>query len=198
MDHNVLQVRLPMPEVHLSWQKQLLLFAAVSLAAVAAMLLLRSWVSQLGAWGYAGAFVISMLSSASIVLPAPGTAIIVVMAQDYNPWLLGLSAGLGGGVGGTTAYVMGRLASRSLQRKRFYHIGSKLMSRVGAFLIFIFNLIPFLPGDLTSLLAGATRYRFKRFFTWMTLAYVIKMVAICYAATASVVWIQQWMDKLGL
>jgi len=45
----------------------------------------RDQVSQLGAFGYPGIFLVSMLSNASIILPIPGVLFTSAMGAVFNP-----------------------------------------------------------------------------------------------------------------
>ncbi len=66
------------------------------------------WVERFGRWGYVGAFVISLIASATIVLPAPGIAVVIAMSAALNPYALGIVAGLGSAVGELSGYAAGR------------------------------------------------------------------------------------------
>ena len=86
---------------------KIVLFLLVTiLLAVAAFALLPRLV-VLGPWGYLAGFVINGLSSASVVVPGPGFAAVMVMAKDLDPILLGLAAGVGGTIGELTGYWLG-------------------------------------------------------------------------------------------
>jgi membrane protein YqaA with SNARE-associated domain len=64
-------------------------------------------VTRLGHWGYVGAFIVSLIASATIVLPAPGLAIIIAMSPSLNPYALGIVAGVGSAIGELTGYAAG-------------------------------------------------------------------------------------------
>jgi len=59
----------------------------------------RDQVSQLGAFGYPGIFLVSMLSNASIILPIPGVLFTSAMGAVFNPWWVSLAAGSGATLG---------------------------------------------------------------------------------------------------
>ena len=178
----------------LSLRAQVLLAIGLSVAAAGVAVALRGWIAQLGSWGYLGAFLINGISSATIFFPAPGAAIIMVMAQDYDPFLLGAAAGIGGALGSITSYIVGRLGARAVQRGRLYRLAYWAMRRFGGLILFIFTLIPFLPMDAAGLLAGATRYSVRRFYIYVGIASVIKMVALLYVVTMSLDWIGRWIE----
>ncbi len=59
------------------------------------------WVLALGHWGYLGAFLIGLISSATIILPAPGIALLIAMGTALDPLLLGVVAAAGSASGRT-------------------------------------------------------------------------------------------------
>jgi len=181
-----------------SWKMQVSLVVGFSFLAAISAIMLKEWILQLGSWGYLGAFVINAVSSATIFFPAPGAVIIMVMAQDYNPFILGSIAGLGGAMGSITSYLLGRLATSSLQKGRMYGVARWAMGRFGGVILFVFSLVPFLPMDSAGLLAGATRYPLIRFYFYVGIASMIKMVGIIYIASTSLNEFQQWLKIWGL
>ena len=169
--------------------------AWLSILIIIAMTAFRDTFAQLGSWGYLGAFVINGISSATVVLPAPGGAIVLLMARDYHPLLLGIAAGLGGAVGSLTAYLVGVHAWPALQGRRVYALGYRAMHRFGAVILLLATLMPISPGDFAGVLAGATRYPVRRFFVYVAIASVIKMTVLVYGAAASLTWLEAWFQR---
>ena len=169
----------------------------LSILIAVVMTLFRETVTQLGNWGYVGAFVINGISSASVVLPAPGGAIVLLMAPDYNPLVLGIAAGVGGALGSLTAYLVGAHARPALQGRRFYMRAHRLMHRFGSVFLILSTLMPISPGDFVGVLAGATRYPVSRYLVYITIASVIKMTVMVYAAVASFAWLEEWLERWG-
>ena len=66
------------------------------------------WVHDLGAYGYVGAFLISILGGATIIVPVPMLAVIFALGRvmEYS-WLVGLANGLGETIGAITIYMTG-------------------------------------------------------------------------------------------
>ena len=91
----------------------------VLITAVAFWLALNpQWVAATGRWGYVGAFLISLVASATIVLPAPGLAVIIAMSGALNPVVLALVAAVGGALGELTGYVAGASGARAGEGER--------------------------------------------------------------------------------
>lgn len=69
------------------------------LGVTACIFVFRDRLANLAGYGYLGAFLISLLSSATILLPVPGIAVIFALGATYNPYLVGLAAGAGFSLG---------------------------------------------------------------------------------------------------
>lgn len=164
----------------MDWRYKVQITVGFCLAMIALTYLLRERISDLGDWGYLGAFVINGISNATIILPAPGGAVIAIMAQDFNPVLIGIASGLGGTIGGSTAYFAGLATSSNVRRSKWFRRLEQMMRRFGGLIIFVFALIPFLPGDLASIVAGTVRYPFRKYLVYNSLGSMIKMTVIAY------------------
>jgi len=166
----------------------------LSVFIVVAMVAFQDTLAHLGSWGYLGAFLINGISSATIVLPAPGGAIVLFMAPDYQPMLLGLAAGLGGTMGSLTSYLVGAHARPTLQSRRNYSLASRIMNRFGSVILLTATLLPISPGDFAGILAGISRYPLWKYVMYVGIGSVVKMTIMIYAATTSLVWLQGWLQ----
>lgn len=175
-------------------QKLELLILVTVVIIVASMLFVPGTV-DLGNWGYPGAFVINALSTATLLLPAPGIALIVSMANDLNPIGLGVASGLGGAIGSLTAYWAGAQGRQVLEGKRFYGFMLSYMERFGGAALFLFSAVAILPGDIASVVAGATRYPLKRYMLYVGAGNVVKMVLILYIMTKYFGWAADWLGR---
>lgn len=173
------------------WRYKLQLTVAFCIAIIVPMYLLRERIAALGEWGYLGAFIINAISSATIILPAPGGAVIAIMAQKFNPVLIGICAGIGGTIGGASAYVVGAVNASSARGSRWFRWIERPMARFGALIIFLFALIPVLPGDLASITAGAVRYPLRKYFLYNGIGSVIKMSVMAWLGADALVWLEQ-------
>lgn len=112
-------------------------------------------------YGYAGVFLINLITCATILVPVPGGGIVNITAATWmNPYFLILVASVGATIGELTAYFAGSLGHTFLASKysRRYQQTERLMIRFGAFAIFLFALMPQLLYDLIGLMARAMRY----------------------------------------
>lgn len=141
---------------------------------------LRSSLTNVGPWGYPLAFVINMLSSATFVIPTPGFAIIVLMAQDLNPIGLGVIAGVGGTLGEFSGYWLGTQCQLIVKGTRLLRFMNKHMDRFGGGIIFVSALLPIIPVDVAGLIAGSTKYPVRKFLIYLGLGKTIMTVLILY------------------
>ncbi len=132
---------------------------------------------------YIGLFLISLLSSATLFLPAPGGVALIVAGAILNPFLVGLVAGSGKAFGELTGYALGYAGQSRVQRFRLYQRMKHYMHDHGGLVIFSIALIPNPLVDLAGIAAGAICYPIRRFllFTWM--GKVIHSTAIALAAS---------------
>ena len=114
-------------------------------------------------YGYPGAFLISLVSSATIILPTPGLLLLIALGAAFNPVLVGLVGAVGGAVGEITGYVLGHSGRGLTQRNKLFVKAEGWMKRGGFVTIFLFSLLPFLPVDIVGILAGALRFPIWKF-----------------------------------
>lgn len=135
-------------------------------------------------YGYLGAFLLTLICSATILFPTPG--FIVIFAMVVNPvfsWpLVALAAAVGGGLGESTAYFAGYGGNVIIapEKSKRYKRAMEWTRRYGGVGIFLFSLAPFLPFDLAGLAAGAMRYPFWKFLTATLAGRLIRSFTECY------------------
>ncbi|MBI2858329.1 MAG: VTT domain-containing protein [Chloroflexi bacterium] len=140
-------------------------------------------VRQMGAFGYAGAFVVSIISGATIIIPIPGIAVVFSLGAVLNPLFVGIAAGLGEALGALTIYLTG-MGGRTMIEKRFPKFYPRMVEWVrhrGDWAIFAYSAI-FNPLYYPLTLAcGALRFGLRRFFFLSWAGKTVKCVAIAYA-----------------
>src|SRR5690606_18771917 len=138
------------------------------------------WVMGFGTWGYVGAFIISLIASATIILPAPGIAVVIAMGTALDPVLLGIVAGLGSAVGELSGYLAGtsgRALIPSGQRDQFERL-HRLTDRYGALLLFGLSAIPFPLFDFAGIIAGMLKIRVPVFLATVAAGKSIKYIVM--------------------
>lgn len=167
---------------------------AISVVIFALMTIFRSAIVGFGRWGYLAAFAINATSTATVVLPAPGFAALLILARDYNFFWLGVSAGVGGTLGELVAYWLGMHGGRAIEGKRLHAFLNRNMHRYGGGILIAFSLIPFMI-DLAGIFAGATRYPVLKFLLYVGIGKTILMIGVMYAAAESIKWAEPWLDR---
>lgn len=141
----------------------------------------KELVQRFSQWGYVSSFLISLIGSATVILPAPGLALILTLGAHLNPVLLGVVAGFGSGIGELSGYLAGR-ASRNLVSPRgkinaFLH---HMTTRYTAPALFVLAILPLPVFDVAGILAGAMRMPTVRFLLIVISGKIIKHVLVAY------------------
>src|SRR4030042_1331373 len=113
----------------------LALFFVVALSVLP--ILNRQKVAELEEYGYLGVFLISLVSSASIVLPVPSWILVATLGAILNPVLVGIVAGVGGTIGEMTGYLLGYGGRLAIYNVALYNRMGKGMKRWGSVNIFV-------------------------------------------------------------
>ncbi len=145
-------------------------------------------VRALRGYGYMGAFFISILGGATIIIPVPMLAVVFALGgvMKYT-WLVGISAALGELIGALTIYMTGHGAGKALNNSKHgiihttYNWLLKLMKRRGAVTLFAVAAVVnpfFYPAALA---AGALRFGLKKYVFIVLAGKLIKCMTVVYA-----------------
>ena len=152
----------------------------------AVVLLMSSQLKALEAWGYLGVFGISLLSAATIFLPAPGWATVIAMSTVLNPYLLGIAAGLGSGIGEITGYLAGDGAARVVvKNKRDYKRYKELIRKYDVPAVFFLAFIPNPLFDIAGIAAGSAGIPLVRFLIATIAGRILRYVILAYLGALS-------------
>ena len=171
----------------------------ISLLAVVAISVfifsIRHQTRMLLALGYPGIFVISILANATVLLPAPGVAMVFTMGASplFNPFWIGIIAGVGSAIGELSSYMAGFSGQAVIENSAIYNKVHPYISKYGAATIFVLAAVPNPFFDLGGIAAGALKMPVRIFLTWCTLGKIIKMLAFAYAGAYSVHWVFKFM-----
>ena len=140
-------------------------------------------------YGYAGIFLVSILANATLLLPAPGIAMVFAMGSVFNPFLVSLAAGAGAAVGEMSGYAAGFSGQGVLERIHVYDRLVPWMLRYGALTTFVLAAVPNPIFDLAGMAAGAMRMPLARFFFWCLLGKIVKMLLFAYLGAYVLGWL---------
>ncbi|OGO22714.1 MAG: hypothetical protein A2144_06655 [Chloroflexi bacterium RBG_16_50_9] len=153
-----------------------------------AIVYFKDSVRALQGYGYMGAFFISILGGATIIIPVPMLAVVFALGGVMKyPWLVGISAALGELVGAVTIYMTGHGAGTALNQGKLGRIQSAyerlldLMERRGSLTLFVAASVinPFFYP--TALACGALRFGLKRYVLIVLAGKLIKGMTVVYA-----------------
>ena len=190
---------------------------------LAAAIIYRNEIQNVGAYGYIGVFVVGVLCGVSVI-PAPTLAMVFTLGGVLNPLFVGLVAGLGGGIGGITVYLTGAgvetVLSRFRQREsdyehesgrhydpvrpvqgRFWDKGKLLYDRMakwiggkgGAWTLFISSALIISPFYFAGLAAGSARMGLVKFFLISWAGKTIRYLMLAYAGHYGLNVLLKWI-----
>lgn len=154
------------------------------------------FVQGLGGYGYLGAFIISLLGGATIVVPVPMLAVLFALGGVmkpsfgplFGPLFVGIAAGLGESVGALTIYMTGYgggTALANLNHRRIRAVYSRLTSwieRRGSLTLFVLSATLFNPFFYpASLAAGALRFGIRKYFLICWAGKTVKGLTVAFA-----------------
>ena len=164
-----------------------ILGVVLTIAMAVAVVYFWDFVQRLEGYGYAGAFFISILGGATIVVPVPMLAVVFALGGVLSPYWVGVAAGLGETVGALTIYMTGYGGGTALLNSKHGKVQAAyerlmgLMERRGSWVLFLLSAIlnPFFyPAALT---AGALRFGIRRYFIICAIGKTIKGMTVAYA-----------------
>jgi membrane protein DedA with SNARE-associated domain len=146
-------------------------------------------VDRYAVYGYPGIFLIALLANATLLLPAPGVAIVYAMGCVFNPLGVALAAGTGGALGELSGYLAGFSGQSVMERTKLYERLHPWIQKYGAWAIFLLAAIPNPFFDTAGILAGMMKMPVGRFLLSCCCGQIIKMGIFAYAGYYSVVWL---------
>lgn len=146
---------------------------------------IRDKAQELEKYSYPGIFLLSFLSYATVILPAPGVAVVFTMGAVFNPCLIALVAGTGAALGELTGYLAGFSSQPVIERSNIYDRMVSWLNKNGPLSILLLSAIPNPFFDLTGAAAGALKMPVYKFLFWTWIGETIKMLVFAYAGSTS-------------
>ncbi len=145
-------------------------------------------VAELKGYGYLGAFLISLIGNATVLLPGIVLPILSGLGVVLYPTaglvglvMIGLAGGAGAAIGEIVGYMAGYSGRGIVGRVKLYNRLEEWLRRWGAIAIFILSIVPFFF-DLVGIAAGVLRFPLWKFILlcWLgrTILYVGMVVAV--------------------
>ncbi len=196
----------------------LLTSVVVITTALSIWLMIRFWdkIGELQEWGLVGVFGIAFLAGSSIPTPISYLLVVFAMAHQptygiWQPTFVGLSGGVGAGLGGTLVFLIGRggrrffpelkdLSAEEQARNRLSRIltgkFNKWAHKRGSIVVFVMSAMlnpVFAP---MAIAMGALRFKAIRFFFMCTLGNLVKALIISYLGYLGLGLFKVLFDKI--
>ena len=146
-------------------------------------------VDELKDYGYLGAFLISLIFNATVILPAGNILILSALGATLpSATLVGLAGGAGAAIGEITGYMAGYSGRTIVGKGKMYVRVEYWVRRWGAMAIFIFALVPFVF-DLAGIAAGVLRFPLWKFLLICWFGRSLLYIGVALGAGATLPWL---------
>lgn len=154
----------------------------LSVVLIAVAFFFHEKLSEFRSLGLIGIFLINLIGSATLFLPAPGIASVVAGGSIYAPWAVALVASLGASVGDLVGYLLGTSSKHVLleNREKYLQIITPYFKKYGALLIVLFAFFPNPFFDAIGIVAGVLGYPVKKYFLWMFVGRLARNILLAY------------------
>lgn len=169
----------------------LALFAVVAITIY--IFSIRNRVEQFAAFGYPGIFLIALFANATVLLPAPGVAVIYAMGAIFNPLGVALAAGTGGALGELSGYLAGFSGQAVVERMDIYTRVQPWVKRYGGWMILVLSAIPNPFFDVAGIAAGVAKMPLRTFLAFTWAGQLIKMTMFAVAGHYSIPWLTRFI-----
>jgi uncharacterized membrane protein YdjX (TVP38/TMEM64 family) len=149
----------------------------------------RDKAEELAVYGYPGIFLIALLTNATVLLPAPGIAVVFAMGAVFNPIGVALAAGAGGALGELSGYLAGFSGQAVIERVDLYEQMTRWMNKNGALTVTILAALPNPFFDIAGMAAGALKMPMLHFLFFCWIGVTFKMFLFAYAGSSSLNWL---------
>lgn len=130
-------------------------------------------------WSYLGFFIFSLVSSATLFIPISSTLLVIAIAKDFNPILLGLSVGIGSAIGELTGFFAGKGGNILLKEKfPFFDQYKDLIKKADIPFLFLVSFIPNPFFDIAGITAGLLNISIWRFLLPVMLGKSLRFILI--------------------
>jgi membrane protein DedA with SNARE-associated domain len=170
----------------------LALFAVIGITIY--IISIRSHVGEFAAYGYPGIFLVAMLANATVLLPAPGVAIIYALGAVFNPIGVALAAGTGAAIGELSGYLAGFSGQAVIDRGDVYQRIHPWVEKYGGWAILVLSAIPNPFFDIAGIAAGMARMPLRTFLLFTWIGQTIKMLMFALAGKYSINWISKFFE----
>ena len=154
---------------------------------------IRNRIQEFEQYGYIGVFVVALLANATVLIPAPGLAIISAMGSVFNPLGVGLAAGTGGAIGELSGYLAGFSGQIIVEQMHMSTRIQRWVEKFGGWAILVLSAIPNPFFDAAGIAAGIVKMPLRTFLISVWIGQIIKMTFFAYAGHSSLQAIENYI-----
>ena len=161
-------------------------------------MVLEFFTSLISNYGLLGLFAVNAISSASILFPLPGAALVFGASALLNPFLVGIFSALGATIGELSGYLLGvggRKAADSRFAPQLKKIEKMFQRYRGFVVIIVFAALP-LPFDIIGIFCGTVKYPLHNFYISTLIGKLIKFMVIAYAGFYGITFVKEFFAFL--
>ena len=156
-----------------------------TLLLIAVVSIFRDELKNFADYGYLGIILACFAANATIFLPAPSSAIVLVMSQVYHPLGVAIAGGIGASLGELMGYGAGRSGRPILDRSQRSEIVQTWLSRHTFLTIFLTAFLPLPLFDIVGIGAGVLGVPVVRFIPPLVLGKLLKMLTYAYIGSGA-------------
>lgn len=174
-----------MPKIK-NFKRNYIFLLVVSLAFIILSFIFRDQLSQLRSFGLIGIFVVNVIGSATLFIPAPAIATVVAGGILYHPLIVAVVAALGSGVGDLIGYALGKSGKEVLFKRTsfWYTLFREVFHKFGAAFIITFSFIPNPFFDAVGIFAGVFSYSPIKFFVYVLIGRFFRNLFLAYLGSS--------------
>jgi uncharacterized membrane protein YdjX (TVP38/TMEM64 family) len=155
---------------------------------------IRDHVQDFAGYGYPGIFLVMLLANATVIIPAPGVAVVFAMGNIFNPFFVALAAGTGGAIGELSGYLAGFSGQALVENSKAYNRVSPWVQKYGVWAILVLSAFPNPFFDLAGIAAGVAKIPVWKFLLFCWVGQIIKMSMFAFAGAYSIDWISNFFQ----
>ena len=146
-----------------------LIILIVSILIIGLSFYFRDELSKFSSLGLLGIFLINLIGSATLFVPAPGIATVVAGGFLYNPLFVAIVSALGSAVGDLVGYALGHSGKEVLFKNHpfWYKVLKETFHKFAAIFIIFFSFIPNPIFDFVGIFAGVFHYSLYKFLVYV-------------------------------
>jgi membrane protein YqaA with SNARE-associated domain len=171
-----------------SWIRPMLVAAiAIALNIIAYLIIPPDLAYRLGALGYIGVFLITLISNATIVVPIPYFGLVAALSPGLSMVGVGIAGALGSVIGESVSFFVGRSGRGVVEQTRFYRwVQRQLEHPWRAFVVLFALSAPPNPAfDVAGLTAGAMGLPYWIFLSAVFLARLVRFGIVAFFGGAT-------------